>query len=1231
MQRRPRGGRCAFLCWLLASAAAGALLCNSWVVFRSLAVWAPTPPPTPRPTPRPPLATPQPTPDTQRRARDAELAALRDRVARLRAATPRPTPRTTPQPTPDTQAATLRAELATARARSARAGERATPQPPPATQTKLRAELAARTTVHSELAKLRTEVARLQRTRRARRPTNVTRLAGQPRFVETRRCATDMPATALTVLVAGLSRSGSTWQFNALRELVKAATGVEPSTAHADGDSALFDACLRTPPCLLKTHRFVPRLLPKVHVVVTSHRDLRDVLLSSMQMFGSCLGFGPEALHSRERRSSAAAHDVAPRFQQYAKWARVACYDMRYETMFENRSGEVRRLAEVLGLTAVSPAQAATVVANVEALKRRTNATWDNNSGFSADHVHEATSRPGAFARAETLVQVALQLPSCPVAAAFEFTDRGFGTWQVAHGYASHKGDAYTASLTSGRFPQLAHVFFDTRFNGAALALLKARDAARVHDDVHIALVDAVDDARKRFDYACKADRDLASLLTCAPSNADYVLLLAPGAALNASTYASLRDLVVDERRPLAKGWAFSLNEDVNAVLLPARWAPLLQPMAHLRGEHLAVLATAAAHLGRVVHATIVGLTSAEPVPASSKGRLEAAAAAMQGMGRLLQTPAFPRCCCGAGPAPAEASREWLWDSTKIELARCGLDHLPLFQARDASEVVHTWCVQAAVAIAANSSLKKRNRPVRVDEACTIVAHSVPATRACARAQVGAGEPLGAFAPEPPRRILVVRDAPLRHLESSDARTLRLVEWLCGRGHRVTVATRGRSQGYVRTRARPPAAAKLWFRRRLDLDACWVDVQTDDEGLTRVLAPQALAAAAYDLALLELSFDARFGDRPAAHVALERFRASRARPTFVALLSDAVHYRAELRAGAPSASAAAVYGYERLLYAHPAISAVVAGDAALVPSFRALQRRARPNASSYPQVVFASYRTDVDSPSLVGGADAHAHVASYARRRGVLVVLGPGRGHGAALAHLLARWRGRRLVVTGNDWSDVVALHCASERGARAASADDGGDASLADLAGARRAAPTPRPTRAACSVAYAPLPLVALEGPGPLRAATAELGRLMAAARVVVAPAGSTGCFLALEHGVPVAAPANATCGGLVVATGNGATPVTLYGESEASLAGALAYDEARWGVAARAALEVSLKLASSTDWLRDATLRGLLKGSTGDGACAALHPEPSPIDAALDASLLDALRSAVLLDTVM
>ena len=195
---------------------------------------------------------------------------------------------------------------------------------------------------------------------------------------------------------------------------------MEPATAHADADSELFDVCLSTPPCLLKTHRFVPRLLPKVDFVFSSHRDLRDVLLSSMQMFGSCLGFGPEALHSRDRKSTAAAHDVAPRFQQYAKWARYACYDMRYETMFQDRSGEVSRLAKALQIDIRQNASVVDRKSRGTAQENTSNSTWDSTSGFSSEHVHESTSSPGAFSRAETLVQVALKLPSCPVAAAFD-------------------------------------------------------------------------------------------------------------------------------------------------------------------------------------------------------------------------------------------------------------------------------------------------------------------------------------------------------------------------------------------------------------------------------------------------------------------------------------------------------------------------------------------------------------------------------------------------------------------------------------------------------------------------------------------------------------------------------------------------------------------------------------------------------------------------------------------
>ena len=114
MRPRPRANRCATLCWLLLATAFGALLSNSWATFRALAThepWArpapaPTPRPAPAPTPQPTTPrTPQPTPGTQAaalrakldrvssantaevRARDAEIASLREKVGRWRAAT----------------------------------------------------------------------------------------------------------------------------------------------------------------------------------------------------------------------------------------------------------------------------------------------------------------------------------------------------------------------------------------------------------------------------------------------------------------------------------------------------------------------------------------------------------------------------------------------------------------------------------------------------------------------------------------------------------------------------------------------------------------------------------------------------------------------------------------------------------------------------------------------------------------------------------------------------------------------------------------------------------------------------------------------------------------------------------------------------------------------------------------------------------------------------------------
>ncbi|KAH8057315.1 hypothetical protein JL722_6968 [Aureococcus anophagefferens] len=498
---------------------------------------------------------------------------------------------------------------------------------------------------------------------------------------------------------AAFAAPGATWQFNALKEILKAATSLDVKTAHSDGDSADFDACLAAPPCLLKTHAFVPRLLPLVNAargprrnrrnrrnanptqVFTSHRDLRDVLLSSMQMFGSCLGFGPEGLHSRDAAGSAAAHDVAPRFQQYAKWVPFACYDMAYERMYGDRPGEVDRLAAALGVG--GRGGAAAVVDAVEALAAQSAAAtapdpangtgplehWDAASGFAAHHVHESTSAPGAFARARTLVHVGLHLPGCNLPESFEQLRVGFGDWQVARGYdGASAGNAFVDSLpgalaarrTARVFPRVAHVVF-------------AGDDATVD-----ATLDAADAARAAAPW--------------------------------------LDVVVVDARRDRGAGAAAA-------------------------GQTLRLF-----------------LRRAGPGRRGPRGDLRPRASAARGRRR-------PRRAAG--------------------------------------------------------------RPRR------------------------RGAPGGALA------------TPLRDVEGADRRALRLVEWLCGAGHEVTLVSRGHAKGYRESGAPPaPASGRIFLPRTKSSRACSVAVKSDDGLLGRVLTSSFLAAKQFDLALLEVNFDERFGASP---------------------------------------------------------------------------------------------------------------------------------------------------------------------------------------------------------------------------------------------------------------------------------------------------------------------------------------------------------------------------------
>ena len=154
----------------------------------------------------------------------------------------------------------------------------------------------------------------------------------------------------LRIAAAGLSRSGSTWQFNALRLILQHAVhtygprGAEPPHSQHGHTVDEVQNCLNRRYCVVKVHEFLPDVLAvrrtnlrlclhlcphqhcnyqlapprhlqchlhthllrhrpsqRVHSVFLTHRDPRDVLLSSAQKISSCLAYGTQVLTTSPR------------------------------------------------------------------------------------------------------------------------------------------------------------------------------------------------------------------------------------------------------------------------------------------------------------------------------------------------------------------------------------------------------------------------------------------------------------------------------------------------------------------------------------------------------------------------------------------------------------------------------------------------------------------------------------------------------------------------------------------------------------------------------------------------------------------------------------------------------------------------------------------------------------------------------------------------------------------
>jgi len=257
------------------------------------------------------------------------------------------------------------------------------------------------------------------------------------------------------LLAAGMSRSASTWQFNALRILIEHATaseGLKVQVHSAHGHRMVdIEGCLSRRVCVVKMHEFVPALLSKIDAVFLTHRDPRDVLMSSAGKINACLNDGKQP--------------VAVAFMSYAAWLPFACFDMQYESfMATGADTQITELADRLGipyatrtppssifsfflpyaglhLTSQSATAGVSIVSIARAIRKdshnpKLNTKRQEKTGFMTGHVTKVTTEPGAYKRFNNKLMQQHVSGRCNIKKELRLIELGWGGWMRRHNYS---------------------------------------------------------------------------------------------------------------------------------------------------------------------------------------------------------------------------------------------------------------------------------------------------------------------------------------------------------------------------------------------------------------------------------------------------------------------------------------------------------------------------------------------------------------------------------------------------------------------------------------------------------------------------------------------------------------------------------------------------------------------------------------------------------------------------
>lgn len=152
----------------------------------------------------------------------------------------------------------------------------------------------------------------------------------------------------MRVLAAGMRRAGSMWLYNVARTLC----ATKGDTQMVVQDRYAYKPGIQI--SVAKVHKFQEAFLFGADIILTSHRDLRDVLASAF-MRSLC----------KQTLYAGMTFLLRTVVDEYEQWAPYATYDMRYEDMANDRLICVKQIAKILDCADIDTA---TICRQVDAM-----------------------------------------------------------------------------------------------------------------------------------------------------------------------------------------------------------------------------------------------------------------------------------------------------------------------------------------------------------------------------------------------------------------------------------------------------------------------------------------------------------------------------------------------------------------------------------------------------------------------------------------------------------------------------------------------------------------------------------------------------------------------------------------------------------------------------------------------------------------------------------------------